>query len=33
MTRPLLAARIAENVGRLAAGAELVGLVDPGLGY
>jgi len=33
MTRPLLAARIAENVRRLAAGAELVGLVDPALGY
>ena len=33
MTRPLLAGRIAENVRRLAAGQELVGLLDPGLGY
>ena len=33
MTRPLLAARITENVRRLAAGEELVGGVDPGLGY
>jgi len=33
MTRPLLAGRIAENVRRLAAGQELVGLIDPGLGY
>jgi phosphoglycerate dehydrogenase-like enzyme len=33
MTRPLLADRIAENVRRLAAGQELVGLVDPDLGY
>ena len=33
MTRPLLAARIAENVRRLAAGQELVGQVDPDLGY
>ena len=33
MTRPLLADRIAENVHRLAAGQELVGLLDPGLGY
>ena len=33
MRRELLARRIAENVRRLAAGQELVGLVDPGLGY
>ncbi len=33
MTEPLLAARIAENVRRLAAGRELDGLVDPDLGY
>ena len=33
MRRPLLARRIAENVRRLAAGQELIGLVDPGLGY
>jgi phosphoglycerate dehydrogenase-like enzyme len=33
MTRPLLAVRIAENVRRLATGAELEGLVDPVLGY
>ena len=33
MTRPLLADRIAENVQHLAAGQELVGLLDPGLGY
>ena len=33
MTRPLLADRIADNVRRLAAGLELVGLVDPDLGY
>ena len=33
MTQPLLAGRIAENVGRLAAGQELVGLLDPSLGY
>jgi phosphoglycerate dehydrogenase-like enzyme len=33
MTQPLLAARIAENVRRLAAGQELVGLLDPALGY
>ena len=31
--RPLLSARIAENVRRLAAGVELVGLVDPDMGY
>lgn len=30
---PLLSARIAENVRRLAAGVELVGLVDPDMGY
>src|SRR6516225_5524501 len=33
MRRPLLAGRIEDNVGRLAAGQELTGLVDPGLGY
>jgi len=33
MIRPLLADRIADNVRRLAAGRELVGLVDPDLGY
>jgi phosphoglycerate dehydrogenase-like enzyme len=33
MTRPLLAQRIAENVRRLIAGQELVGRVDPDLGY
>jgi phosphoglycerate dehydrogenase-like enzyme len=33
MTRPLLAARIAENVRRLTAGQELIGQVDPDLGY
>ncbi len=33
MTRPLLAARITENVRRLTAGQELVGQVDPDLGY
>lgn len=33
MTEPLLAARIAENVRRLAGGHELEGLVDPDLGY
>ncbi|MGH3203534.1 MAG: D-isomer specific 2-hydroxyacid dehydrogenase family protein [Streptosporangiaceae bacterium] len=33
MTQPLLAARIAENVRRLAAGTELVGRLDPALGY
>jgi phosphoglycerate dehydrogenase-like enzyme len=33
MIEPLLAQRITENVCRLAAGQELVGLVDPGLGY
>ena len=33
MTQPLLAARITENVRRLAAGQELIGLMDPALGY
>ena len=33
MTRPLLADRIAENVRRLKAGQQLVGQVDPDLGY
>jgi len=33
MTRPLLADRIADNVRRLAAGQELIGVIDPGLGY
>jgi len=33
MTEPLLAARITENVQRLAANQELEGLVDPDLGY
>jgi len=33
MTRPLLADRIAENVRRLAAGQQLIGQVDPDLGY
>ena len=33
MTEPLLAARIAENVRRLAARHELEGRVDPDLGY
>jgi phosphoglycerate dehydrogenase-like enzyme len=33
MTQPLLAGRIADNVRRLAAGQELVGLLDPDLGY
>jgi phosphoglycerate dehydrogenase-like enzyme len=33
MTQPLLARRITENVQRLTAGQELVGLVDPDLGY
>jgi phosphoglycerate dehydrogenase-like enzyme len=33
MTQPLLADRIADNVRRLAAGQELVGLLDPALGY
>ena len=33
MIQPLLASRIAENVRRLAAGQDLVGLLDPGHGY
>jgi phosphoglycerate dehydrogenase-like enzyme len=33
MTQPLLARRIAENIQRLTAGQELVGRVDPDLGY
>jgi phosphoglycerate dehydrogenase-like enzyme len=33
MTEPLLAARITENVRRLAAGHELEGRVDPDVGY
>jgi phosphoglycerate dehydrogenase-like enzyme len=33
MTQPLLADRIADNVQRLATGQELVGLLDPALGY
>jgi phosphoglycerate dehydrogenase-like enzyme len=33
MTQPLLARRIAENVQRLITGQELVGRVDPDLGY
>jgi phosphoglycerate dehydrogenase-like enzyme len=33
MTRPLLARRITENIQRLTAGQELVGRVDPDLGY
>jgi phosphoglycerate dehydrogenase-like enzyme len=33
MIRPLLASRIAENVRRLAAGQDLVGLLQPDLGY
>jgi phosphoglycerate dehydrogenase-like enzyme len=33
MTRPLLAGRITDNVRRLAAGEELVGLLDPNVGY
>ena len=33
MIQPLLASRIAENVRRLAAGQDLVGLLDPDLGY
>ena len=33
MVQPLLAARIAANVARFAAGEELVGLVDPEAGY
>jgi phosphoglycerate dehydrogenase-like enzyme len=33
MTQPLLARRITENIQRLATGQELVGRVDPDLGY
>ena len=33
MIQPLLAQRITDNIRRLVAGQELVGLVDPGLGY
>ena len=33
MTQPLLASRIAENVRRLAAGQDLVGLLNADLGY
>jgi len=33
MTQPLLADRIADNVHRLAAGQELIGLLDPAHGY
>ncbi len=33
MVIPLLAERIRTNVGRFAAGEELVGLVDPDAGY
>jgi phosphoglycerate dehydrogenase-like enzyme len=33
MIEPLLASRIADNVRRLAAGQELVGQIDPDLGY
>jgi len=33
MARPLLSARVTENVRRYAAGEPLVGLVDPDLGY
>ncbi len=33
MVRPLLAERIRTNVGRFAAGQDLVGLVDPEAGY
>lgn len=33
MAKPLLSARIAENVRRFAAGEELIGTVDPDLGY
>jgi len=33
MTQPLLAGRITDNVRRLAAGQEFVGLLDPDLGY
>lgn len=33
MAAPLISARVAANVGRLAAGKPLIGLVDPDLGY
>jgi hypothetical protein len=33
MAKPLLSARITENVRRFAAGEPLVGLVDAGAGY
>jgi hypothetical protein len=33
MAKPLLSARIAENIRRYGAGEELIGLVDPDLGY
>lgn len=33
MAKPLLAARVTDNVARFAAGRDLVGLVDPDLGY
>jgi phosphoglycerate dehydrogenase-like enzyme len=33
MTQPLLADRITENVRRLAVGQDLIGLLDPNLGY
>jgi phosphoglycerate dehydrogenase-like enzyme len=33
MAKPLLSARITENVRRWAAGEELIGPVDPALGY
>lgn len=33
MARPLLAGRITENVRRFVAGEDLIGFVDPGLGY
>ncbi|HMK63123.1 MAG TPA: D-isomer specific 2-hydroxyacid dehydrogenase family protein [Acidimicrobiales bacterium] len=33
MTRPLLAGRITENVRRLSIGRELIGLLNPDLGY
>jgi hypothetical protein len=33
MAKPLLSARIAENVRRFAVGEELIGVVDPDAGY
>lgn len=33
MSEPLLAGRVADNVGRFAAGLPMVGVVDPALGY